>query len=399
MKKNIILPIVSALFVVIVASCLVACNSMTYSSMIDEVKQAFAEKYDLSIDDLYVDCFYGIYDQSFVVNIKSRDSGYFAYITSMTIGGVEFYFNSGDEIYVYNGGELYFADDAFDKGLLTNEDVEVMYSIFSNDNQNYYGCYNGATVKYKETGDKTPQTIKIGEERIKLKYGGKITVEKQGIIYDLKEDTETLYGDVLTDKNLKTINSFNDIRNEIKDLEKQKEETLENLEKYISKKTEKTQSSNGIKFLNQLKEVAENSMDTALNKNDVTWIAKIVKNAANSVPSNLETIESKILQTFIEPLTDLQKETNNIYIKAYLGTYNGTHIVMFANKQSETTEIERTAYGRDDEWDNDSISHITRRNGMAWKGGKNYNIITLYEFGYLSSADLYIASRIALLNN
>ena len=110
----------------------------TYNDMVDTtdaellMKQAFLSVYDekgeYSANDLSV-TFYGTYGEAHVGFINGILM-YTQAISTERIAGLLFRYNTGQRIQVYHNGELMPLAEAYDRGVLTQEDIATIHGKF-----------------------------------------------------------------------------------------------------------------------------------------------------------------------------------------------------------------------------------------------------------------------------
>ena len=99
----------------------------------NQMKLAFLRQHDLvgkhTIQELSV-TYYGDYNGAHVGFINGILM-YTQALSSETVGGVTFRYNSGQKMLVYFEGELMRLGEAYDRGLLTQEDLVALHSLYT----------------------------------------------------------------------------------------------------------------------------------------------------------------------------------------------------------------------------------------------------------------------------
>ena len=85
---------------------------------------------DTTIDDIYIQKYYGTYNGCVVVMIQDKLSGVNGAIKEATIADVKFYYGSGNiSIQIWKEQKFYELQSAYDQGLLTKEDLKKIAAI------------------------------------------------------------------------------------------------------------------------------------------------------------------------------------------------------------------------------------------------------------------------------
>lgn len=78
---------------------------------------------DLSVEDIAVMYYYGKYNDSYAVVMHSIDAEYSEWEWAEKVGSVEITYSSGYFSMIYNNGQFYRLPEAFDKGLISENDL------------------------------------------------------------------------------------------------------------------------------------------------------------------------------------------------------------------------------------------------------------------------------------
>jgi len=95
-----------------------------------KMKQDYLESHtwqfqaDATIDDVFVQNYYGTYGDCAVVIIYDGFSAYLTVITSETIDGITITTSDSNTIRAWKNGEFYSLQDAYDLGFLTKSDLK-----------------------------------------------------------------------------------------------------------------------------------------------------------------------------------------------------------------------------------------------------------------------------------
>ena len=88
--------------------------------------------WSVTIDDVWVEQYYGTYNGFIAVSMGDTVSGYFDVQTEVIIDNIKFcYPASGPMILVWGEGQFYGLQEAFDLGLFMREDIENIASLHS----------------------------------------------------------------------------------------------------------------------------------------------------------------------------------------------------------------------------------------------------------------------------
>lgn len=103
---------------------------------IDAVKNAYlqerlADGYpsNMTVNDIYVAEYYGIYDDCIVLMIEDCHTMYAQAIGDETIAGVTIRYNDANRIVAYKDGSLYTLQEAYNLGYLTRGNIMQIRSI------------------------------------------------------------------------------------------------------------------------------------------------------------------------------------------------------------------------------------------------------------------------------
>ncbi|MDE7257206.1 MAG: hypothetical protein K2N50_04540 [Clostridia bacterium] len=88
----------------------------------NEIKSAFAQKYDVDVDTVFLSS-YGEYNGAHAVMITAEGFGYATAITYDTVGGIILTYPDSCKMVVYYNGKFCSLPAAYEKGLLTNADL------------------------------------------------------------------------------------------------------------------------------------------------------------------------------------------------------------------------------------------------------------------------------------
>lgn len=218
--------VISILLMLTVLMALVGCAPKGYFDIEEEVKRDYLYRFvsdeDATIDDVKFSHFYGMYDECLVANINYKGHAGMQIYYERKIEGMVFEIPSPSyDIQVWKKNKFYDLEEAYEDGTLTLEDIKTIHSlhlVFKEKNYEYYGSYNGAEVNYHQSGGQS-RTAKIAKAEFDFIDGGEIIVQKNGNTYNLEKDIdELLDSGILTKKNVQTIKSLHDRRNQVREL-------------------------------------------------------------------------------------------------------------------------------------------------------------------------------------
>jgi len=84
---------------------------------------------NITFEDVYVRQFYGVYNESVVVVMWIYGSGTPPAIDTIEVEGFEFEYHTGRPILVWNNGNFYGLQRAYDEGLISMENLEQIHSL------------------------------------------------------------------------------------------------------------------------------------------------------------------------------------------------------------------------------------------------------------------------------
>jgi hypothetical protein len=107
-------------------------NGITETKIKQDYLDAFTEKRvpGSTIDDVFVENYYGIYTDCIVVRMTDRFTSYTTAITYETIDGVTISYSSSNKAVAWKDGVFYDLQNAYDEGLLTKDDLIRVASIW-----------------------------------------------------------------------------------------------------------------------------------------------------------------------------------------------------------------------------------------------------------------------------
>ncbi|MFA5449548.1 MAG: hypothetical protein WC292_03825 [Clostridia bacterium] len=84
---------------------------------------------DITLQDVYIRRFYGVYNDSFAVIMAIYGIDPPPAVDEIMVSGLEFTFNTGYHIKIWNDGDFYSLQDAFDESFITLEDLETICEL------------------------------------------------------------------------------------------------------------------------------------------------------------------------------------------------------------------------------------------------------------------------------
>jgi len=84
----------------------------------------------ISLKDVYIDKCYGIYGDSVAVVMALKSHVFPPSADYIEVEGFEFWFSTGLHIVIWNNGNFYSLQDAFDKGFLTLENLKTIHDLY-----------------------------------------------------------------------------------------------------------------------------------------------------------------------------------------------------------------------------------------------------------------------------
>ncbi len=82
-------------------------------------------------ENISIDLVLGPYGGNFAVLLRDITACGMSAIITKTVGGVAFDFFGSADLYIYDGNELIYFPDAYEKGLLSRDDLLSLSSVFS----------------------------------------------------------------------------------------------------------------------------------------------------------------------------------------------------------------------------------------------------------------------------
>ena len=115
-------------------------KQLTGNDIVWQVKQAYVDRFlkeeypEASLTDVKVTRYLGIYNGSYVAILNDNFNKYFEeYVIELKYEGFDFSYSNGYPIRVWNSGEFYDIVCAFEKHLLTKEDLQTIASLYNNE--------------------------------------------------------------------------------------------------------------------------------------------------------------------------------------------------------------------------------------------------------------------------
>lgn len=102
-------------------------NSVKEAYLQEKLANGYSE--DMTLDDIYIVEYYGIYRDCIVVMLMDRHTAYTQAIGDETIAGVKIRYNDANRIVAYKDGVLYMLQEAYDMGFLTKANIKRIKNV------------------------------------------------------------------------------------------------------------------------------------------------------------------------------------------------------------------------------------------------------------------------------
>lgn len=111
-------------------------NSVKEAYLQEKLANGHAE--DMTLDDVYIVEYYGIYCDCIVVMITDRQTLYTCMIEEETIADVTIQYSDSNRMKVYKDGSLYSLQEAYDMGYLTKANIKRIKNVHYFSDKEYH---------------------------------------------------------------------------------------------------------------------------------------------------------------------------------------------------------------------------------------------------------------------